>query len=224
MRNNILEYSEENIEQRWDYENGYYLTSEVSRTAKFLAHYEIYKKILDLPGDIMEFGVFKGASLIRLATYRNLLENDFSRKIIGFDAFGQFPKTDSDADNQFIERFESEAGIGIKKEEFEQYLSYKKFQNISLVQGDILETLECFLQDAPHTKLSLVHVDVDVYQPTKFILEKLYDRVVGGGVIMFDDYNSVEGETRAVDEFFADKPEKIQKLSLNYIPSFIQKL
>lgn len=181
MRNNILEYSEENIEQRWDYENGYYLTSEVSRTAKFLAHYEIYKKILDLPGDIMEFGVFKGASLIRLATYRNLLENDFSRKIIGFDAFGQFPKTDSDADNQFIERFESEAGIGIKKEEFEQYLSYKKFQNISLVQGDILETLECFLQDAPHTKLSLVHVDVDVYQPTKFILEKLYDRVVGGG-------------------------------------------
>lgn len=46
----------------------------------------------------------------------------------------------------------------------------------------------------------------------------------GGGVIMFDDYNSVEGETRAVDEFFADKPEKIQKLSLNYIPSFIQKL
>ena len=77
----------------WDYENGFYWFSHRSRVNKFIAHYELYKTILDLPGDVLELGVYKSASLIRFATFRDLLENDFSRKIVGFDAFGTFPKT-----------------------------------------------------------------------------------------------------------------------------------
>ena len=75
-------------EMCWDYENGFYLTSHPNRIGKLVAHYELYKKIVHLPGEILEFGVFKGASFIRLLTFRELLESTYSRKIIGFDAFG----------------------------------------------------------------------------------------------------------------------------------------
>ena len=46
--------------KRFDYENGFYLTSETYRFGNWMAHYELYKKILELPGDVIELGVFKG--------------------------------------------------------------------------------------------------------------------------------------------------------------------
>ena len=45
----------------WKHENLFYLTSD-KRILKLIDHYEIYKKILDIKGDIIECGVFKGAS------------------------------------------------------------------------------------------------------------------------------------------------------------------
>ena len=46
---------------------------------------------------------------------------------------------------------------------------------------------------------------MDVKEPTDFALEKLYERVVPGGLIVFDDYNSVAGETISVDNFLKQK-------------------
>ena len=59
-------------DRQWDYENGFYLTSHVTRIAKLLAHYELYKSIADLPGHVVECGVYKGASLIRFASPEGL--------------------------------------------------------------------------------------------------------------------------------------------------------
>jgi len=74
-----------------DYENGYHWFSTPSRMHKMLAQYELYRQTIGLPGHVLEFGVYKAVSLIRLASYRQLLEVDHSRKIVGFDAFGGFP-------------------------------------------------------------------------------------------------------------------------------------
>ena len=60
----------------WDSENIYHLKTDISRIGKLIYHYEIYKKILNVPGDIVECGVFKGISLIRFLTYRSILENN----------------------------------------------------------------------------------------------------------------------------------------------------
>lgn len=97
--------------KKWEYENGFYLTCETNRIGKFLNHLEIYKLILGLPGEILEFGVFKGTSLVRLLTFRSLLESDYSRKVTGFDVFGQFPRDqDLESDRKFVENFEGTAG------------------------------------------------------------------------------------------------------------------
>ena len=70
------------------------------RILKLLDHYEVYNKILDIKGDIIECGVFKGASLIRFLTFRDLIEKKDKRKIIGFDAFGKFPRPKNDNKNK----------------------------------------------------------------------------------------------------------------------------
>ena len=104
-------------EEIWNYENGFYWFSSPTRIAKMLALYELYQTIVGLPGHIFELGVYKGASLIRLCSFRRILENDFSRKIVGFDAFGAFPrnKLSNPDDLKFIEKFENAGGDGLKK-------------------------------------------------------------------------------------------------------------
>lgn len=215
-----------NKDQAFDYENGFILTSDVYRMGNILAHYELYKKIIDLPGDVIELGVFKGNSLIQFASFRELLENEKSRKIIGFDAFGEFPndvslKSDQEFVENWNEQFKSEF---LSKEDLENSLSHKNVGNFELIKGDIKETLVEFLNKNPHTKVALLHIDVDVYEPALIGLELLFDRVVKGGVIILDDYGTVEGETRAVDLFLKDKDYVINKFSFSHTkPSYIIK-
>jgi len=212
-------------ESVWDYENGFYWFSSKSRLNKMLAHYELYKSIVDLPGHIFELGVYKGASLVRLATYRDALENDFSRKIVGFDAFGEFPSEGLNAEDdlKFIERFESVGGHGLAKDEVDELLRVKGFENFKLIKGNVFDTLPGYLEKHPETRLSFLHLDMDVKEPTDFALELLYERVVPGGLIVFDDYNAVAGETLSVDEFVSKHRLKVEKLSFYNLPSFIRK-
>jgi hypothetical protein len=213
-------------EKCWDYENGFYLTSHVTRLAKMLAHYELYKSIVGLPGHVVECGVYKGASFLRFATFRQILESPHSRKIIGFDAFGEFPDhNEDDANKSFIRRFHDAGGDGITREAFLEVLAHKGFENFELVEGNICQTLPKYVLDHPELKISLLHVDVDVYEPTKVILAELFSRVVKGGVVVFDDYGTVAGETRAIDEFMlqAGRSMLIEKLPISHIPAYIRR-
>ena len=209
----------------WDYENGFYWFSSKSRLNKMLCHYELYKLILNIPGDIFELGVYKGASLLRFATYRDTLENSFSRKIIGFDAFGKFPDKDLklNEDIDFIERFESTGGYGLDLDELNKILEQKLFENIDLIKGNVFDTLPSFLEKNPSTRISFLHLDMDVKDPTDFALELLFERVVPGGIIVFDDYTTVKGATISVDNFIKKYKLKIEKLSFFNIPSFVRK-
>ncbi len=220
MSDKIMEFD---TGKKWEYENGFMLTSDITRLPKMIAHYELYKSIRELPGEVLEFGVFKGASFVRLCTYRDMMESPYSRKIIGFDAFGKFPSQENEEDVKFIERFENSAGDGISVEDLHKSLSLKNIKNYELIQGDINETLSVYLEERPELKISFLHIDVDVYQPTMKVLNLLYDKIVKGGVLVLDDYATVAGETKAVDEFFKEKDVLIQKLSISHIPCYIRK-
>jgi len=210
------------LQEIWDSENIFYLKTDVTRISKLIYHYEIYKKISNLPGDVIECGVFKGVSLIRFLTFRENLENNYSRKIYGFDAFGKFPKAKNDKEtNKLIVPF----GNGISKDELEEILNKKNFKNFELIKGDIRKTLPEFIKKKSELKISLLHLDMDIYEPTKFALTKLFNKVVRGGVILIDDYNAVPGATKAIDEFLKKhKSLKIEKLSFYKLPAFIKKV
>jgi len=167
----------------WDYENGFNWFSDQSRINKLLAHYELYKMIVDLPGDIFELGVFKGASLIRFLNFRALLESEDSRGVVGFDAFGEFPRErlSLNDDLVFIDGFEGVGGYGLTQDELNSVLINKSFRNYQLIKGNIFDTLPDYLKSFPYTKLSLVHLDMDVREPTEFALDLLFERLVPGG-------------------------------------------
>jgi hypothetical protein len=67
----------------------------------------------------------------------------------------------------------------------------------------VIQTLPRFTQENPGLRISLLHLDVDLYRPTKLALEQLYPRLVTGGVVALDEYGLMpwEGESRAVEEF-----------------------
>ena len=200
------------------YENGFYLTSQPYRIGNLIAHYELYKKIINLPGDILEFGVFKGASLIQWATFRELIENEKSRKIIGFDMFGEFPNTEIvESDKEFINSWNNSfKDEFVTSEEIYKCLEMKGINNVELIKGNILETLPAYLKKNRQMRISLLHIDTDVYEPCKTVLELLYDLVVPNGLIVFDDYSVIEGETIAVDDFFSDKPHAFYKFPFSH--------
>lgn len=212
--------------KKFDYENGFYLTSEPYRLGNIMAHYELYKKIIGVPGDIIELGVFKGGGLIQFSTFRELLENENSRKIIGFDVFGRFPQGERlESDKQFVsnwnELFQNEF---LSKDDIYRSLEIKNIHNVQLVEGDICDTVAKYLKENPQTRISLLHIDVDIYEPAKVGLEKLFERVVRGGVIILDDYACIEGETLAVDEFFTGRDYIINKFPFSHAkPSYIIK-
>ena len=69
----------------------------------------------------------------------------------------------------------------------------------------------------------MLHLDLDIFEPTKFVLETLYEKISKRGIILFDDYTHIKGATLAVNDFLKKKRLKIDKVSKNGRPFFIQK-
>lgn len=205
-------------------ENIFYLRAAPGRLGKLLAHYELYRRVAGLPGAIVELGVYKGASLMRFATFRALLEHGESRPIHAFDAFGAFPTAgvESAADRAFIAEFEEARGEGISRELLHALLADKGFGNVHLHAGDVFDTLPGFLADHPALRIALLHLDLDVFEPTAFAVEQLVPRMAPGGLILFDDYGFVEGATRVADDLARRLSAPLEKLPLYAAPTFLR--
>lgn len=205
-------------------ENCFYLRGSTGRMGKLLAHFELYRQIADLPGAVVELGVYKGASLMRFAMFRDLIEHQTSREIHGFDAFGAFPRygVDNADDRAFIEQFEDERGEGIARDTLEALFADKAIGNVHLHQGNILATLPDLLARKPELRIALLHLDMDVFEPTAFALEHLVAHMVPGGLIVFDDYGMVAGATRAAEAVATRLQLRFEKLRHYAVPAFLR--
>jgi hypothetical protein len=213
------------FDKAFEYENNFYLSCDNTRFSKFMAHYELFKMTRDLPGSIIECGVFKGASFVRFAGFRDLFGNPFSNKIVGFDVFDEFPETSFKEDMIYRERFINEAGSSsISEDQLKEVLKVKGIEkNIELVKGDITKTVPEYVKKNPQFKISLLNLDTDIYEPAVTVLEYLYPRIVIGGILILDDYGTFPGETKAVDEYFKRENIEIKKFPFAMTPSFIIK-
>jgi hypothetical protein len=185
---------------------------------RFLSHAELFKLTLEVPGDIAEVGVFRGLGLF---TWANLLEayciGDRTKVVYGFDNWQGFSAL-SPEDGAVATEVQKQAG-GFSpakyREELERAIAIfnrDRFvpwkPRIELVAGNVEQTSGSFVEMNPGVRFSLIHMDCDLYAPTKASLQAFWPRLSRGGLILFDEYSIREwpGETRAVDEFFADKP------------------
>jgi len=91
---------------------------------------------------------------------------------------------------------------------------------VVLVEGDLSETAHDFVKKNPGLRISLLHLDVDLYEPTLAALDAFYPCVVNGGLVVFDEYGLTEwaGESRAVEEYFGSDLPHIEKFSFSSLP------
>ena len=145
----------------------------------------------NLPGDLAEFGSFKGQS--GFLTARFLQNKGSNKKFYMFDAFESFP-----VESIGVDRFWSDTHE-VDFEEIKQ--KFNPFKNVELVQGDFTETF-------PRSncgKICLAFVDCDSYRGTQFLINQVFeDRFVEGGLMIFEDYGhaSLLGNRLAIHESF----------------------
>lgn len=198
---------------------------------RFLAHYELFRMVQELPGSIIELGVYRGASFF---TWANLLETFFpgdrSRKVYGFDSFAglnseQFDdELDGERDGRDgKEDWAYQTPAGPVRELVKLHTEDNILPGIErcvLIEGDVFETVPAFIRDNPGLRVSLIHFDMDLYKPTRFCLEQFYPLILRGGVLCFDEFGLVPwgGETKAVEEFFGDRPPRMRKMPFSPTP------
>lgn len=175
--------------------------------SRILYLHELYSQVLTVPGIICEFGVHWGAQLAALAHLRAILEPfNHSRHLIGFDTFEGFPEVDeSDAGAQaadFALPSEHVAHLDSLLSCIEAASPLAHIKKYMLIPGNVSETVPAFLELNPQAVIAMAILDVDLYQPTRDILEAIRPRLVKGSVLVFDQLSSPNfpGETRAADE------------------------
>lgn len=208
-----------------EYENNFYLSCQNTRLAKLIAHYELFKMIEQVPGAIVECGVFKGASFSRFAAFRELFSSDSARKLVGFDIFGKFPETKFGDDVERRKDFIDVAGEeSVSVGQLVEVLRNKRSElNVELIAGDITRTIPEYRAKHPEFKIALLNLDTDIYEPAVTILEYLYPCLAKGGVLILDDYGVFPGETKAVDDYFFGKNVTIRKFPFSATPCFVIK-
>ena len=213
------------LSKAFDYENGFYLTASVQRVGKFANHLELFRRSSGLVGDIVECGVFRGASFSRFLKFRAFFQTPANPKLYGFDTFGVFPPADDIMDEEKREKFISEAGGQSisRRRLLSLFDGLELNENLELVEGDIRETVPAFCDDNPDLKISLLNIDVDLLEPTRICLEHLYPRVVSGGIVILDDYGAFPGATKAADDYFEGIEVNVQKLPYAFSIPFIEK-
>ena len=73
----------------WDLYNGFFLMNDVERLRKFLVREHFFKMSLNIPGDIVEVGVFKGTGIAQLLKLREIFIPASNKKVVGFDLFSK---------------------------------------------------------------------------------------------------------------------------------------
>lgn len=207
---------------------GLYMRS--SALAKILFMNELYQYILDIPGVIMEFGVWWGQNLILSENLRAIYEPfNQTRRVIGFDTFSGYTSfSDKDQTNKeggFTSYAEvvKEGGYSVSegyRSYLEEAIAAHEGNNVlgnirkhKVIEGDVVDTVPEFFKENPETMVALAYFDLALYKPTKVCLESVLPHLLPGSLIVLDEFNFPEapGETIAFREVFRDVKYRIRK-------------
>ena len=190
--------------------------------------YQMFLKTLSLSGNIVECGVATGR---RLSFFKNLQkEHNCLRNVWGFDSFEGFSKghvkdgiyfnSRQDSYNQKYSTY----SLDFVKKNLVSLCGEDAASEISLIKGWIPKSFDSY----DGSSISLINLDVDIYEPTKETLNFFWPLLQVNGIVLLDEYDfyldtiKFPGSKRAIDEFCKDKNISVIK---HYTGKFyIQKL
>jgi hypothetical protein len=176
---------------------------------RFLAMYEIFKLALPVKGSIVECGVFKGFGVMSWAKLSAMLEpENLTRRIYAFDTFAGFPSVhekdqtavaDVTPGGLFADSHDELQAL-VAEYDRDRFLGH--VDKVHLIKGDVVATIPPFLEQHPHLVVSLLFLDMDLYEPTKAALQHFVPRMPRGALLVFDELDNPmwPGETMAVLE------------------------
>lgn len=192
---------------------------------RFLALYEIFKRILPVKGSIVECGVFRGFGLMSWSKFSAIMEPvNLTRRIYGFDSFAGFPKVSEEdlaMESHHVRKGDLYADSYGELQELIKIHDSTRFlghvNKTHLIRGDAAQTIPKFIEENPHLVVSLLFMDFDLYEPTKVALEHFVPRMPKGAVIAFDELDNPlwPGETLAMLEHFRGAPLRLERVDFD---------
>lgn len=163
--------------------------------------FDIISLVKNVPGDIAEFGVWRGGMAMWMKNIMNYYGIK-DKKLWLFDTFGEFPasnKNEKDVQIHSITEF-------LFDKKYNVVDNFKKFNllddNVHFIKGLFRDTIPVMNRNKQLKHLSVLRLDCDYYEPTMLILENYYKTVVKNGCVIIDDYNNPYlGCKTAVDDF-----------------------
>lgn len=194
-----------------------FLTMDRRNLTKALIRIELFKKIIDVPGCIVECGSYRGNGIGLYSLLSSILEPyNYNRKIISFDTFSGFKSVTT--------KDPTKAKLGDLKDVNLRFLkSALEISNLNrpighldkveLVIGDACKEIPKYVKKNKSLIVSLLYLDFDIYKPTAIALKHLFNLVPKGGVVAFDEFaqKKWEGETIAAKEHIDFEKYKIKK-------------
>ena len=205
-------------------------------------YWSIYFNLIkNIKGDIVECGVGRGRSLITLLSlnryYESISNNKIRRKVYALDSFSGFPeptKKDNSSRNpkkgEWSRSPNNEFNYSV--ENLKKILKKADLGNLRKNQLNIIKGFfEKTTKDLKIKKISILHLDGDLYKSIKDPLENLSNKVVKGGIIVIDDFylkknkhskEDFPGARRALEDFLDENKEFKLKESIRGTPYLIR--
>ncbi|MGV6393829.1 TylF/MycF/NovP-related O-methyltransferase [Pseudomonas caspiana] len=185
-----------------------------------LSRIELFKMVQDIPGAIIECGVYKGNSLMLYMQLSMILEPyAINRSIIGFDTFSGFASIDAEEDPSDInETMFSDTDESIIQDMIDANDLVRPVNRIprcEIIKGDIMETVPAFPKTRPDLVVAMLILDTDLYSSTKVALETFLPFMPKGAIVVLDEvaYRNFPGETSALREVL-----DLNKVELKRLP------
>ena len=175
---------------------------------------EMIERTRSLTGAVADCGVYKAASTVGMALF--MRQHDIRKQIYAFDSFQGFSPESLARDlnlggaNNEDRKKGGFSDFGL--EQVKSKILRFRLDNVTLVPGYFNQSFKTL---PPDIHFSFVHLDVNLYESYREGLEFFYPRLDSSGIILLDEYNDPPwpGCNKAVDEFLAGKPEKLQMAS-----------
>ncbi len=165
----------------------------------------------EIPGDLVECGVWRGGACIFMAGYvREHAQED--RRILVADSFDGLPVSSAPADANLKLDKSVFPELAVSLDEVRaNFATYGLLDDrVVFLKGWFSETLA----SAPTERIALLRLDGDLYESTMDALQALYDRVVPGGIVIVDDWGVFPACRRAVEDFFAGRDEAVPPVTV----------
>jgi hypothetical protein len=185
---------------------------------KFILMADLYRRVMHVPGIMLEAGVWWGQNLVLMENCRAIFETMHKqRKIVGFDSFegyGEGPYKGTGLYNtgirykdQLLELLHAQAGANV--------YGHQPCPH-ELIAGDVQQTAPAYFRKHRGETVALAILDMGPYTPTRAVLEAIKPRLLPGSIVLLDEFtlDSTPGEAQAWLDVMGNKGYRMERIAI----------